>query len=486
MTVTAPTPARWSKRCSGPAPACSRPSTKSALRWRKRPAASNCRGCRRRRSQAISISPASPRRERQARRRLRPMRRRPLAVQEARLSPADDPLAPRSHHRLRPAGGDALRYRPSRRACRASKPDKIDIAAAAAACNDAIARYPDVARFVFEAGRVATARKDYAEARRLYEQAAAAGYAMAMNNIGGVYEGGDGVPLNYVEAARWYGKAVAAGEPIAMVDLGWLYETGHGVTKDYAEARRLYEAAAKAGVPAGMNNLGLLYMYGKGVARDYAEARRLFEQGAALGDAAAMNGLGGDLQRRRRRSPQCHHRPPMVREGGGAGQSGGEAEPEGDAPVMRADLEQDDLIPLLKPFRQVARNSSEPMEHPHARLHPAGRPPDRPRRPCPRRATMSPPRKASSARRSRRSAATMRRRPIPMRRPRSRSMFPQADIFMAMVQQQLRPGLSPQEFRIRRGAGRRTARSRSASTSSTPTAKPGKRCTRWSSSPTAA
>ena len=30
-------------------------------------------------------------------------------VQEARLSPADDPLAPRSHHRLRPAGGDALR-----------------------------------------------------------------------------------------------------------------------------------------------------------------------------------------------------------------------------------------------------------------------------------------------------------------------------------------------------------------------------------------
>jgi hypothetical protein len=170
--------------------------------------------------------------------------------------------------------------------------DKIDVAAAAAACNDAMQRYPDVVRFVFEAGRVATARKDYAEARRLYEQAAAAGYAMAMNNIGALYEGGEGGPVNYAEAARWYGKAAAAGEPIAMVDLGWQYETGHGVAKDLAEARRLYETAVKAGMPAAMNNLGLLYLYGKGVPRDYAQARRLFEQGTALGEPSTMNGLG--------------------------------------------------------------------------------------------------------------------------------------------------------------------------------------------------
>ena len=129
-----------------------------------------------------------------------------------------------------------------------------------------------------------------------------------MNNIGGVYEGGDGVPLNYVEAARWYGKAVAAGEPIAMVDLGWLYETGHGVTKDYAEARRLYEAAAKAGVPAGMNNLGLLYMYGKGVPRDYAEATPPVRTGRRTRRRLCHEQSWRDLQRGRRRSPQCHRR----------------------------------------------------------------------------------------------------------------------------------------------------------------------------------
>ena len=170
--------------------------------------------------------------------------------------------------------------------------EKIDVAAAAKACNDAIAQYPDVMRFTFELGRVATARKDYAEARRLYQQAADAGYAMAMNNIGALYEEGSGVPRNYDEAARWYTKSVAAGEPIAMVDLGWLHEHGQGVKKDLAEAKRLYEAAANAGVPAGMGNLGLMYMYGTGVPRDYAQARRLFEQGVALGDAANMNDLG--------------------------------------------------------------------------------------------------------------------------------------------------------------------------------------------------
>jgi uncharacterized caspase-like protein len=212
-------------------------------------------------------------------------------VQEARLTPADDAL----HHDLvtdcdRLAG---MPYDNGRAAGIAGVEfARLDVKAAAAACSDAMQKYPDVARFVFQAGRVASARKDYAEARRLYDKATATGYAMAMNNIGGSYEGGEGVARNYAEAFRWYSKAVAAGEPIAMVDLGWLYEHGQGVAQDLAEARRLYETAAKAGVPAGMNNLGLLYLRGKGAPRDYAKARRLFEQGIALGDAANMNDLG--------------------------------------------------------------------------------------------------------------------------------------------------------------------------------------------------
>ena len=152
-------------------------------------------------------------------------------VQEASLSPSDDRL-----RRDLITDCDRLAAMPYDTGHAPGLPgletNKINVAAATAACNDAIARYPDVARFTFQAGRVAYARKDFAEARRLYEQAAAAGYVMALNNIGALYEGGDGVPQNYAEAVRWYSKAADGGEPIAMVDLGYQYENGHGVARD--------------------------------------------------------------------------------------------------------------------------------------------------------------------------------------------------------------------------------------------------------------
>jgi hypothetical protein len=212
-------------------------------------------------------------------------------VQVARFSPPNDPLL---HDEITDC--DRLAAMPDDTGHPPNIPgvevEKMNVAAATTACNEAMRLYPDVPRFVFEAGRVAIGRKDYAAARRLYDQAAAAGYAMALNNIGIMYEGGEGELANYVEAARWYQKAVDAGEPIAMINLGWLYEQGQGVKKDYAVARRLYETAMKAGVTGAMNNLGLMYMKGEGGPRDYAEAQRLFEQGAALGNDACMNGLG--------------------------------------------------------------------------------------------------------------------------------------------------------------------------------------------------
>ncbi len=212
-------------------------------------------------------------------------------VQVARFSPPNDPLL---HDEITDC--DRLAAMPDDTGHPPNIPgvevEKMNVAAATTACNEAMRLYPDVPRFVFEAGRVAIGRKDYATARRLYDQAAAAGYAMALNNIGIMYEGGEGELANYAEAARWYQKAVDAGEPIAMINLGWLYEQGQGVKKDYAVARRLYATAMKAGVTGAMNNLGLMYMKGEGGPRDYAEAQRLFEQGAALGNDACMNGLG--------------------------------------------------------------------------------------------------------------------------------------------------------------------------------------------------
>jgi TPR repeat protein len=212
-------------------------------------------------------------------------------VQEARLSPADDPLRHdliTDCDRLAAMPSDS-RHPPS---LTGVEPDKINVAAAAMACNEAMAQYPDVMRFVFEAGRVATVRKDFAEARRLYEKAFAGGYAMAANGLGNLYSDGEGVRKDMVQAAQWYQKAVDAGEPAAMDALAYLYQIGSGVAKNCPEAIRLYDTAGKAGLSQAINNMGLLYYGGVCVQRDYAVARTWFERAVALGDGQAMNNMG--------------------------------------------------------------------------------------------------------------------------------------------------------------------------------------------------
>jgi TPR repeat protein len=53
--------------------------------------------------------------------------------------------------------------------------------------------------------------QDYAEAKRWYEKAAAAGLGMAMRNLGDMYRDGLGVTKSVADARIWYQKAMAAG-----------------------------------------------------------------------------------------------------------------------------------------------------------------------------------------------------------------------------------------------------------------------------------
>jgi len=170
--------------------------------------------------------------------------------------------------------------------------DKIDIPSAMLACNEAMKQYPDVMRFAFEAGRIAHARKDYVQARTLYEKAFTGGYAEAANGLGNLYSEGQDVPKDMAQAAQWYKKASDAGEPAAMDALAWLYEIGSGVPKKCPEAIHLYDVSGKLGLSSSINNMGLMYFKGSCVQRDYAEARHWFEQAVALGDGQAMNNMG--------------------------------------------------------------------------------------------------------------------------------------------------------------------------------------------------
>jgi TIR domain/Sel1 repeat len=90
-------------------------------------------------------------------------------------------------------------------------PFQIDLTLALPACDAAMHQYPNVARFVYQAGRVAIAKGDYEKARRLYEKAASGGSVGALNGLGYLYENGFGVPRDLAEACDWYGQAAAKG-----------------------------------------------------------------------------------------------------------------------------------------------------------------------------------------------------------------------------------------------------------------------------------
>jgi TPR repeat protein len=170
--------------------------------------------------------------------------------------------------------------------------EQIDVSRALPACNEAVNKFPDVARFSYELGRVLIAAKDYPASHVQLERAASLGSTSALAGIGYLFAAGLGVPQDYAEAKRWYDKAVVAGNATAMTNIGVLYHDGHGVTQDYAEARRWYERAAAAGDPAALSNIGNQYRDGKGVQQDYVEARHWYEKAAMANIPAAMNSIG--------------------------------------------------------------------------------------------------------------------------------------------------------------------------------------------------
>ncbi|MBW7840899.1 MAG: sel1 repeat family protein, partial [Chitinophagaceae bacterium] len=58
---------------------------------------------------------------------------------------------------------------------------------------------------------------------------------------------GQGVTQDYKQAKYWYEKAAENGNAMAMKNLGVLYENGRGVTQDYEKAKYWYKKGCDAG-----------------------------------------------------------------------------------------------------------------------------------------------------------------------------------------------------------------------------------------------
>jgi uncharacterized caspase-like protein len=202
---------------------------------------------------------------------------------------------------------------------------KIDGLAALSACEAAVKKHPETARFYFQLGRAARILKSYKQAHELFAKASDLGSGIAAYDLGVIYLNGLDSEKDEAKARSWLQRGVELGDvsamatlglvyslepgraddalayglfvkaadedPVAMNSLGFFYETGRQVAQDYAAARSWYERAAARGNEVAMRNLGSLYERGAGVSKDLVLARSLYEKAAVAGDEESKTRL---------------------------------------------------------------------------------------------------------------------------------------------------------------------------------------------------
>lgn len=147
------------------------------------------------------------------------------------------------------------------------------------------------AKALFEIGsRYAEGRggkQDMKQAAAWYERSAEAGFAPAQYRIGNFYEKAIGVERDIPKAKTWYQLAAQQGNASAMHNLAVLYAMGADGTTDNESAGRWFIKAAELGVKDSQFNLGILSAKGIGVPQSLEESYKWFALVAKTGDKDA-------------------------------------------------------------------------------------------------------------------------------------------------------------------------------------------------------
>jgi tetratricopeptide (TPR) repeat protein len=167
----------------------------------------------------------------------------------------------------------------------------IDVREAYSACQDAAKMFPGVSRFPYQLGRIAMARKDYAEAMANYTKAFELGNNLALQALAAMYEEGSGIPKNPERARFYYEFGAAKNHAPSILSLGMQYERGAGVNVDVAKAYTYYKRAADLGNARAIYNVGLFNEKGILIEKNEKLARELYEKSAQMGDDVAMINL---------------------------------------------------------------------------------------------------------------------------------------------------------------------------------------------------
>jgi len=153
----------------------------------------------------------------------------------------------------------------------------------AANAGDAKALYEMGSRYAEARG----ANADMKAASQWYEKAAELGFAPAQYRIGNMYEKGTGVERDAIKAKTWYQLAAAQGNASAMHNLAVLFAMGADGTVDNDSANRWFTSAAELGVKDSQFNLGILAAKGVGMKQNLEESYKWFAIVAKEGDKDA-------------------------------------------------------------------------------------------------------------------------------------------------------------------------------------------------------
>jgi hypothetical protein len=97
--------------------------------------------------------------------------------------------------------------------------------------------------------------QNYEKAFKWIKLAAEKGHYQAQNDVGVMYETGQGVNQNPIQAMYWFKKSAAGNFPLGHYNLGRAYDSGMGGRKNYSEAIKSYRRAAKLGEPKAQKRL---------------------------------------------------------------------------------------------------------------------------------------------------------------------------------------------------------------------------------------
>jgi TPR repeat protein len=143
-------------------------------------------------------------------------------------------------------------------------------------------------RALYQLGRAYAAIRQLPEAVAAWRKAADKGSTTAMVELGVLYATGAGVGKDEAEARKLFERAAAAGNPRGVINLGAL---SGGGSSDPARARSLLAKAAETNAEA-QHQLGLMLADGTGGAKDDIGARSQFEKAAAQNHAGALERMG--------------------------------------------------------------------------------------------------------------------------------------------------------------------------------------------------